>query len=238
MSWHRAAIHAVGDRDLLLGPLARLPNVPPRNASVSISAGVPAFTASDAALVQLVKSRHVHAARWLHDRFARDITRIVFRILGGDADQEDMVHEIFMKIWALIGAGKVREPEALGSWVFSVATNILYKELRRRYVRRRFLRHHEQTPEGVHRMQDEEARDLLLAVHRILAEMPPAERLVFGLRYLDRRTVAELATLCGYSLGTAKRRLRKAEHTFTNLARRHGDYPALRSLVSDQKGRG
>ncbi|MES1207096.1 MAG: sigma-70 family RNA polymerase sigma factor [Pseudomonadota bacterium] len=213
----------------------------PRN--LPVSPAVPASPAlqnvDDATLVQMVQAGHVHAAKWLHDRFAADINRVVYRILGGDADHEDMVHEIFMTVWASIAAGKVSEPAAVRSWVFSVATNMLYKELRRRYVRRRFLRRHHSAPEGVSGIRDEAARELLLAVHRVLAEMQPAHGLIFGLRYLDRRPLADLASLCGCSTATAKRRLKKAERAFIQLARRHGSHPALMSLVANhQKGQG
>lgn len=198
----------------------------------------PLWTGSDAALVALVRRGDGDAAKLLHDRFARQINRIVYRILGGDADHEDLVHEIFMRIWSSIAAGRVREPDALGSWVMSVATNILYKELRRRYVRQRFLRREEATPRAVADIRDEEARDVLMAVYKILADMTPGERLVFGLRYLDQRKLGELAPMCGISVATAKRRLLKAEKSFAALIPRHGDYASLHGLVPPKKRRG
>ena len=204
-----------------------------------LSSGAPPWTDSDADLVAMVRRGHVHAAKWLYDRFARDITRVVFRILGGDADHEDLVHEIFMRIWALIAAGKVREPAAVGPWVMSVATHILYKELRRRYVRQRYLFGQQSAdPQAVTHIVDDDARDILLAVYRILADMPPGDRLVFGLRYLDHRKLADVAVMCGISMATAKRRLAKAERTFATLIARHGDYSALRALVPPKKRRG
>jgi RNA polymerase sigma-70 factor (ECF subfamily) len=194
----------------------------------------PAWSGTDSELVALVRQGHVHASKWLHDRFSREITRVVFRILGGDADDEDLVHEIFMRIWALIADGKVHEPESLRPWVISVATHMLYKELRRRYVRRRFLLQRESAPAAVANIQDEEARDLLLAVYQILAEMPPIERLIFGLRYIDQRSLVDLAPMCSVSLATAKRKLAKAEETFRRLAERFGDYPALLDLIPEK----
>lgn len=186
----------------------------------------------------MVRLGHAHAAQWLYDRFAPEITRVVYRILGGDADHQDLVHEIFMRIWGLIAAGKVREPAAVGSWVLSVATHILYKELRRRYVRQRYLFAHKQDPDAVSRVSDAEARDILLAVYRILGDMRPADRLVFGLRHLDQRKLADVATMCGISMATAKRRLIKAERSFATLIAHHGDYAALRALVPPKKRRG
>jgi RNA polymerase sigma-70 factor (ECF subfamily) len=205
-----------------------------QSSSQLLPSPAPSWSGSDTELVELVRSGHVHASKWLHDRFAREITRVVFRILGGDADCEDLVHEIFMRIWTLIAKGKVREPESLHSWVVSVATNILYKELRRRYVRRRFLLQPEATPDAVTYIQDGEARDILMVVYRILAEMAPAERLIFGLRYIDQRSLVDLAPMCGVSLATAKRRLAKAEVTFLRLVKRFGNYPALLALVPNR----
>ena len=65
----------------------------------------------DTELIELVMSGRPEAAARLYDRFARDIHRMVHRLLAVDTEHDDIVQEIFIKAWQLIAKGKVRNPE-------------------------------------------------------------------------------------------------------------------------------
>jgi RNA polymerase sigma-70 factor, ECF subfamily len=53
---------------------------------------------SDAELLQRVAARDVEALGDLYDRYARDAWRVARRIVGTDADSEDVVHAVFIKL--------------------------------------------------------------------------------------------------------------------------------------------
>ena len=108
---------------------------------------------SDAELIDLVMSGRREGAARLYDCFARDIHRMVHRLLAVDTEHDDIVHEIFIKAWQQIAQGKVRHPELLPAWMRSVAANVVYKEIRRRYVRRRFFRFQDPPPDAAARMK-------------------------------------------------------------------------------------
>jgi DNA-directed RNA polymerase specialized sigma24 family protein len=57
-------------------------------------------------------------------------------------------------------------------------------------------------------------RDLLVRAKSVIEKLPPGERIVFVLHYVDRHSAPEIAELCGYSLSTAKRRLANATRRF------------------------
>jgi len=183
---------------------------------------------SDEELLDLVLSGHPDAAADVYDRFAPLVNRVVWKLLGADPDHNDLVHDIFMKVWVMMAQGRVKQPDRLNSWVVGVAVNTVHKEIRRRTIRRRFLREH--AVPAPHASSDHhEARDLLNGVYDILERIPPEERLAFGLRYLEQRRLTEVAQLCRCSLATVKRRLSRAEKRFALLAR---PYPAIVELLN------
>jgi RNA polymerase sigma-70 factor (ECF subfamily) len=182
---------------------------------------------TDEELLDLVLSGHPEAAARVYDRFAPVVNRVVWKLLGGDPDHSDLVHDIFMKVWTLMAQGRVRQPDRLNSWVIGVAVNTVHKEIRRRSIRRRFFR--EAIVPAPHvTNHHHEARDLLNGVYDILGHLPPEERLAFSLRYLEQRRLTEVAQLCRCSLATVKRRLGRAEKRFALLAR---PYPAIVELL-------
>ncbi len=188
----------------------------------------------DAELIELVMSGRPEAAGRLYDRFARDIHRMVHRLLAIDTEHDDVVQEIFIKAWQLIAKGKVRNPESLSAWMRSVATHTVYKEIRSRYVRRRYFRFQE-PPETAAIIASEDERELLTIAYRIAAELGPAEQLVFALRHFDQRRLVEVAEMSRCSLATAKRRIARAEQQFLTRAARYPEYPALLGLTNEAK---
>jgi RNA polymerase sigma-70 factor (ECF subfamily) len=185
---------------------------------------------TDEELLDLVLSGHPEAAGHVYDRFAPVVNRVVWKLLGADPDHGDLVHDIFMKVWTLMAQGRVKHPDRLNSWVIGVAVNTVHKEIRRRTLRRRFLRE-EAAPAPSVNNDHHEARDLLNGVYGILERIPPDERLAFSLRYLEQQRLTEVAQLCRCSLATVKRRLARAEKRFALLARR---YPAIVELLHDR----
>jgi len=189
----------------------------------------------DAELIELVMSGRPEAAARLYDRFARDIHRMVHRLLAVDTEHDDIVQEIFIKAWQLIAKGKIRNPEGLSAWMRSVATHTVYKEIRRRYVRRRFFRFQEPPPDAKAPLASEDERELLRIAYRIAEELAPSEQLAFALRHFDQRRLVEVAEMSGCSLATDKRRIARAEQQFLTMAAEYQDYPALLGLTNDEK---
>ncbi|MBW2736952.1 MAG: hypothetical protein JRH20_31605 [Deltaproteobacteria bacterium] len=102
--------------------------------------------------------------------------------------------------------------------MLSVTVNTVRSELRKRAVRRRFSFWGE-PPEPVG-CDDHEGRYLVTRTFKALERLPVNERLAFSLRYIEGHSLVEVAELCGCSLATAKRRIKRAEEHFAKIARR------------------
>ena len=195
--------------------------------------GVLSFRGDDEALFLRLQAREPSAPAALYDRFHKDVNRQVRRVLGPDRDHDDLVQTIFIRL--IRSAHKVREASGLRAWVISVSINTVYSELRKRAVRRavfgRDAGKEELLERGHTAPADISARSLLKKVYEILEQMPVAERLAFTLRYIEERSLLEVAELLDVSLATCKRRISKAQKRFVSLA---AHVPELHSRITEQ----
>jgi RNA polymerase sigma-70 factor (ECF subfamily) len=171
-------------------------------------------------LVERMRTDPTSAAPQLYARFAPVVNRLVWRLLGADADHNDVVQQVFYRV--LKQAKQLREPERLDSWVQTITVNTVYELLRRRQVRRVFLR---SVPTTAHAdlVRDVEVRDLLLRTKSVIEQLPPRERIVFVLYFIEGRTLSEIAELGGHSVATARRRLARANERFQYFLGRNPD---------------
>ncbi|KYF86773.1 hypothetical protein BE17_41885 [Sorangium cellulosum] len=135
--------------------------------------------------------------------------RIVARVLGPGADAEDVTQEVFVRVFSRVSG--LRDPDALGSFVFSVTVRLLKWELRRRRVRRILqLADTAELPEQAVEPADSEAREALGRLYAILDTLSADDRTAFVLRHMEGMSLPEIAEATGVSLATVKRRLSRA----------------------------
>jgi RNA polymerase sigma-70 factor, ECF subfamily len=161
----------------------------------------------------------------LHDRFAASVNRLVWRLLGADPDHNDIVQQVFFKV--MRNGHRLRDPERLSAWVQSITVNTVYEELRRRDVRRLFVRDWGPVEFHPDLVRDVEVRDLLARTKALIERLPAKERVVFVLHHIEGRPLAEVAELSGFSLATAKRRLQSANRRFQSSLAKNADLKRL-----------
>jgi len=182
----------------------------------------PATLESDADLVTALRQGEAGAAGRIYDRHAKHVHAVVYRLLGPEAELEDIIQEVF--IYAFYSIDKLRDPVALKSWLRGIATGQVRSHLRRRWRSRwlSFLSHDElaELPsEG-----PDPHTDLLREVYGILDQLPPDERMAVVLRRIEDLPIHEAAEVSGMSVSTFKRRYARGQAHF--LARAKGR-PAL-----------
>jgi len=138
------------------------------------------------------------------------VATIAWRILGGDDEVDDVVQDVFLG--ALRGLRRLREPGAVKGWLATVTVREASRRLRRRRVRR-FLGLDDMAAASEPRAPgaSPEQRALLASVYRALDDLPVGERVAWTLRILEGHDLGDVATLCGCSLATVKRRVAAAQ---------------------------
>ena len=180
---------------------------------------------SDAQIVQGLIEKEPRAAAALYDRYGNKVNHLVWRLLGADNEHDDVVHGIFVNI--LTSIRKLKKPEALSDWITGIAINSVRREIRNRKYRR-ILHLVPEYPEGSGESLSGDNQVLTGRVFALLNKMKTEDHMVFVLRFIERYTLGEIASSCGYSLATAKRRALKSKNEFMKRAERD---PVLSALV-------
>jgi RNA polymerase sigma-70 factor (ECF subfamily) len=155
------------------------------------------------------------------DRFAEDalvrrhlpaVAATVARLLGDPIEAEDVVQDTFAA--AMNGLDALRDPSAVRAWLMQSAVN----KVHRRFRRRRWLRWigmGQGEPAGLADMASvdatQEQHAELVLLDRALATLAPVERIAWCLRHVEGMQLDEVASACGASLATIKRRIAQAD---------------------------
>jgi RNA polymerase sigma-70 factor (ECF subfamily) len=158
----------------------------------------------DDLLLERMRRGNDRAFADLYARHARYLAGAVYRIMGNDADLDDIVQESF------VDAAAGPAPEAgieVRAWLVRIAVRQARKILARRR-RRRFLGLElgRVSATSVDPRQSD-TRDLYAALDRL----DPDERIPWILNRIEGASLEEVASHCGVSLATVKRRISKAD---------------------------
>ncbi len=146
----------------------------------------------------------------VYRRYAPYVATVASRLLGGRLDVEDVVHDVFVA--AVKGLKNLRDPQAIRGWLAAVTTRIASQRVtaRRRWGWLRIRATPEiavvQAPGA-----SPEENALLSRVYRVLNDVPVHERSAWILRMIEGDDLTSVATACGCSLATAKRRIAAAQ---------------------------
>ena len=145
----------------------------------------------------------------------------VRRFVNSHEDADDLLQEIFIKVWAALPS--FRGESQLFTWVWRIATNETLNHLRKEKVRAA-LRFSSVDAEMERRIQadpyfkgTEAERELAKAV----LKLPEKQRQVFIMRWWDDLSYEEMSAITGTSVGALK-------------ASYHIAQEKIRSLVSEQ----
>jgi RNA polymerase sigma-70 factor (ECF subfamily) len=86
--------------------------------------------ASDANLLLASARRDTAAFAELVSRYYKPVYRMVWRMMNGNPETEDVAQEAFVKLWQ--NPAQIREAKALKGWLMRVASNLAIDRLRRK----------------------------------------------------------------------------------------------------------
>jgi RNA polymerase sigma-70 factor (ECF subfamily) len=162
----------------------------------------------------MLARRDERAAAWLFDTYEGEVNRIVWTLLGGDREHDDIVHEAFCSI--LKSAHRVLDPDRLKGWVRIVTVNTVRLTLRKRRWLKLFgaLEDDAEGERFEALVPDEGQRETARHTYRALNALSADERSALVLRHIEGFELTEVANAMGCSLATIKRWLGRAEEKF------------------------
>jgi RNA polymerase sigma-70 factor (ECF subfamily) len=165
---------------------------------------------ADEDLISLVENGDSGAFAALYDRHSRAAYSLAYRMMGGRQAAEDLVQEVFLRVWRSTGSYKA-ERGSVRTWILSIVHHRGVDHLRSTASRRRTQDKVEASAES---SQPSEAfseawrntqRD---EIRQALGTLPKEQLKILELAYFSGYTHVEIANLLDLPLGTVKGRMR------------------------------
>jgi RNA polymerase sigma-70 factor (ECF subfamily) len=166
---------------------------------------------SDDELLHDVQAGDLGALGELYDRYAPKVWRAVQRTLGRDADVDDVVHTVFLKLPQLARSYDGRANA--GPWLAGIAVRMALRHRRGAGRFFKMLTSFAQTiGKGAHADPEQHSsqRQELRAFEAALAELAPKKRAVFALIELEGLSTEQVAAALEIPAATVRTRLHPA----------------------------
>jgi RNA polymerase sigma-70 factor (ECF subfamily) len=177
------------------------------------------------------------AFRQIYERHRADVARLVYRMLGGRSDFEDVIQEVFVQVYRSLK--DFRGQSKLSTWMHRVTVNVVL--MYRRAARSRPVFAEEPPTDGMLRSEstqpddDAERRERMRAFGRLLDRLADKKRIVFVLHELEGVAPGEIAEIVGAPVLTVRTRLFYARRELEAMLR---DEPSLAGMqLGFSKGR-
>jgi RNA polymerase sigma-70 factor (ECF subfamily) len=146
----------------------------------------------------------------LYQDYSRYVAAIGLRLLGRDADVEDLVQDVFLD--AVRGIGQLRDPAATKAWLATLTVRTARRRIRHNRLRR-FISGGEPADYSgiVDRNASAAERFLLTRCYETLDTLPTNQRLAWILRHIEGHSLETVAKRCECSLASAKRHVKRAQ---------------------------
>jgi RNA polymerase sigma-70 factor, ECF subfamily len=177
-----------------------------------------AFYSDDEAFVESLRAGRRSAKTELYRRYAVYLERVLYRVLGWDADIPDVLQDVFLH--AITGINGFRGGfSELKPWLTRIAVYTARGWIRRRSLRKWLrIKAPDELPDLPASLASPEEIETLRRAYAVIEKLPGKERIPFTLRYLGEMDLLEVAQACDISLATVKRRLERARRRFAKLA--------------------
>ncbi|MBS1556338.1 MAG: sigma-70 family RNA polymerase sigma factor [Bacteroidetes bacterium] len=164
-----------------------------------------------------MKNKEQSALDYLYDHYSGAIYGVVFRILKDEETAEEVLQDVFLKIWDKIdsydsGKGK------LFTWMLNIARNQAIDRTRSRESSQRkktddidYLVNKIDSQENSHLSVD------AIGLKEVLLKLPEDQRFIVNQLYLQGYTQSEVAEEFDIPLGTVKTRLRLAMNELRSI---------------------
>jgi RNA polymerase sigma-70 factor (ECF subfamily) len=151
-----------------------------------------------------IREGDMEAFRLLVEMHQARVIGTISKMLGSDAESEDLAQQVFIRIWK--SAPRYRPTAKFTTWLFRITRNLVFNELRRK---RHFADQSEEIPEAAERAEREPDRVLLQgelqrAIQEAINQLPESQRMAIILRRYEEMSYEDIAKVMGTSVPAVK----------------------------------
>jgi len=151
-----------------------------------------------------IRDGDMEAFRCLVEAHQARVVGTISKMLGSDAEAEDLAQQVFIRIWK--SAPRYRPTAKFTTWLFRITRNLVFNELRRK---RHFVDQADEMPEPAERRDQEPDKvlmkgELQSAIQNAIDQLPESQRLAIILRRYEGMAYEEIAAVMGTTVPAVK----------------------------------
>lgn len=154
-------------------------------------------------LAQLKKDKR-RAFELIVSAYSQRIYWHVRRMVNDHDDSNDLVQNVFIKIWENIG--RFRGDSRLYTWIYRIASNeaLNFIASRKRKSALSLSDHEEQVEGGVSQNPGPDGEEISKKLQQAIDLLPEKQKLVFNLKYFEEMPYEHMSEVTGTSTGSLK----------------------------------
>ncbi len=162
-------------------------------------------------LMTRLKNGDMLAFDRVYELYSHKLFSFVFKILKNEADADDIVQEVFVKIWE--SRHKLEDHKLLNSYIFTIAYNNSIDLIRKRINNTKYLENLKKFASinvSATIISQIEFNELNHQAEKLIANLPERQKQVYLLHREDGLTYPEIAEKLGISKNTVENHMVKA----------------------------
>jgi RNA polymerase sigma factor (sigma-70 family) len=187
----------------------------------------PSRDEQDIALMARVKDGDTRAFEELIEAYQMRVIGTVAKMIGDDTDAEDIAQQVFIRVWN--SAARYTPSAKFTTWLFTIARNLVFNELRRRKrhpttpLDRESDEHHFETPDPSAKSPSSAVLDeeLQTAIQHAIDALPEAQRMAIVLRRYEELSYEEIGEILELSVPAVKSVLFRARTELRERLRKY-----------------
>ena len=178
-------------------------------------------TSPDSQLISAIRLNDSHAFALLMQRHLQRVLAVSQRIMGNEADADEVTQETFMRFWNYAPKWETGDPAGVRTWLNRVATNLCIDRLRRQ--RNVPLDEageiEDEKPNAADTIQKQDRREVF---RNLLLKLPPRQRAAIVLAYYEDMTITQVAQAMELTQGAADSLLVRGRKNLRDLLAKRG----------------
>ncbi|VAW19273.1 RNA polymerase ECF-type sigma factor [hydrothermal vent metagenome] len=165
----------------------------------------------DISLVKRFANGDMKAFDAIYSVFNQKLQNFVFTLVKTEADTEEIVQEVFVKIWE--NRDRLKNYASFETYLFTIAYNTTMGLLRKRSKESQYIEYVKSVQVEVYEKDDIDALNIdevNESLNLLIEKMPPRQREVFKMKHFKNYSYKEIATILMISVNTVENHVVKA----------------------------